>query len=210
MISFSSIFKRNGGYISGVLNCMILAFVLDQSITIHWFPNKESDLAGYKIYYGHESRSYSWVIGTGRVTEFRITDLQPGKKYFFAVTAYDTAGNESSFSDEVAVTIPDDDNIIDLEDQTAYNFPNPFRPGDQVTKIRYYLAQAETVTIAIYDIKATMIRSIISDIFKSVGEHTEDVWDGRNDKGEIVPNGIYIAKVSSQSATHYITIAVLK
>ncbi len=202
--------KKKKSYNAGLVSCMVFALLLNHSVIIQWLPNKETDLAGYKVYYGNASRSYSKVIGTGRATECQISDLQAGRKYFFAVTAYDTAGNECSFSEEVSIAIANDDNIVDLNDQSAYNYPNPFRPDEQVTKIRYYLSQAEAVTITIFDIKGSKIRSLVSDVFKSSGEHIEDVWDGRNDKGEIVPNGIYIAKISSKSATYYVTIAVLK
>lgn len=195
---------------AGPISCMVFVLLLNHVVIIHWLPNKEIDLAGYRVYYGTASRSYSKVIGTGRVTECQISDLQAGKKYFFAVTAYDTAGNESPFSEEVSIAIANDDNIVDLNDHNAYNFPNPFRPEDQVTKIRYYLSRAEAVTITIFDIKGSKIRSLISDVFKSSGEHIEDAWDGRDDKGEIVPNGIYIAKISSKSATYHVTIAVLR
>ncbi|MDZ7335334.1 MAG: fibronectin type III domain-containing protein [candidate division KSB1 bacterium] len=191
-------------------NCIFLFLLLNQSVIVQWLPNKEKDLTGYKVYYGNASRSYSKVIAVGRTTECKINNLQSGMKYFFAVTAYDTVGNESPFSEEVSIAIANDDNIVDLDDHSAYNYPNPFRPGDQITRIRYYMYQAEAVTIAIFDIKGNKIRSLLSYMLKSSGEHTEDVWDGRDDLGNFVPNGIYIAKVSSQSATHYITIAVLK
>lgn len=192
------------------LNCTLLFLLLNQSVIVQWLPNKERDLTGYKVYYGNASRSYSKVIAVGPTTECKITNLQSGTKYFFAVTAYDTVGNESPFSEEVSIAIADDNNIVDLDDRSAYNYPNPFRPGDQVTRIRYYMHQPEAVTITIFDIKGSKIRSLVSDMLKASGEHTEDAWDGRDDQGDFVPNGIYIAKVSSQSATHYITIAVLK
>ena len=72
-----------------------------------WDPNTEPDLAGYKVYYGTSSRSYSVVVDVGNVTSFRIDDLTEGVRYFFAVTAYDTAGNESDFSEEVSTVIRD-------------------------------------------------------------------------------------------------------
>ena len=68
-----------------------------------------NDLAGYKVYYGVESGNYAETIDVGATscqevglkTECTTTidNLNTGK-YYFAVTAYDTSGNESSFSDE--------------------------------------------------------------------------------------------------------------
>ena len=71
--------------------------------TLRWAPNTESDLAGYKVYYGTESRNYTNVIDVGNVTTYKITNLQAGT-YYFAVTAYDTSGNESAYSEEVSKT----------------------------------------------------------------------------------------------------------
>lgn len=76
------------------------------SVTVSWNPNTESDLAGYKVYYGLASRDYVEPVDAGNVTEIKIPGFLRGKTYFFAVTAYDHAGNESEFSDEVSLQAP--------------------------------------------------------------------------------------------------------
>ncbi|MEW6417438.1 MAG: fibronectin type III domain-containing protein [Nitrospirota bacterium] len=63
-----------------------------------------TDLGGYKIYYGTSSGNYSVVIDVGNVTTYKIEGLSPGI-YYFAVTAYDTSGNESEYSNEVSKKI---------------------------------------------------------------------------------------------------------
>lgn len=65
-----------------------------------------TDLAGYKIYYGHQSKNYQFVLDVKNQTSYTITGLESGKTYYFAVTAYDIVRNESNFSNEVNVTIP--------------------------------------------------------------------------------------------------------
>jgi len=63
-----------------------------------------SDLAGYLVYYGTVSGVYSPPIDVGNSTShlFSISDQEAlGRTYYFAVTARDTSGNESSFSNEV-------------------------------------------------------------------------------------------------------------
>ena len=72
------------------------------SITLAWDANTESDLAGYKIYYGTSARSYQSSVNAGNVTSYQLTGLTPGQVYFIALTAYDTAGYESDFSNEVS------------------------------------------------------------------------------------------------------------
>ena len=81
------------------------------SATLTWDPPATSadgtpltDLAGYTIYYGTSSLNYTVSIDVGNVTTYKIDNLSPGT-YYFSVTAYDTAGNESDFSNEVSKTI---------------------------------------------------------------------------------------------------------
>ena len=71
-------------------------------MTLAWDPNTENDLAGYNVYYGTASRVYDSVIEVGNITSYTVTDLEPETQYYFAITAYDTSGNESDFSVEVS------------------------------------------------------------------------------------------------------------
>ena len=73
------------------------------SVTLTWNANTESDLAGYKIYRATTSGGYGTPITTlqGNVTTFIASGLQLGTTYYFVVTAYDSAGNESPLSNEV-------------------------------------------------------------------------------------------------------------
>jgi hypothetical protein len=52
-------------------------------VTASWDQNSEAKLAGYKIYYGTQSRSYSFSIDVGNQTSYIITGLAAGTKYFF-------------------------------------------------------------------------------------------------------------------------------
>jgi len=61
---------------------------------------KLTDLAGYKLYYGAESGVYTKTVDVGDITTFQVKGIPDGP-YFFAVTAYDTMGNESGYSNEV-------------------------------------------------------------------------------------------------------------
>ena len=77
------------------------------SATISWQANTESDLAGYRIYYGTEPGVYGSTSPLITGTSYTITGLQEGKTFFFVVTAVDTAGNESGYSSPVvSKTIP--------------------------------------------------------------------------------------------------------
>lgn len=74
-------------------------------IRLAWDANTEPDLAGYYVYYGQHSRAYSNSTKLGTQTTYTVTGLPPGT-YYFAVTAFNTAGQESAYSNEVSTTIP--------------------------------------------------------------------------------------------------------
>ncbi len=63
-----------------------------------------TDLAGFKVYYGTSSGVYTQVTDVRNVTSYSTGTLGPGT-YYFAVTAYDSYGSESQFSNEISTTI---------------------------------------------------------------------------------------------------------
>jgi len=64
-----------------------------------------ADLSGFNIYYGKSPLGYSEVIDTGDVRTYTLQNM-PAGTYYFAITAYDSAGNETDFSPEVEKSIP--------------------------------------------------------------------------------------------------------
>lgn len=66
-----------------------------------------TDLSGYKIYYGTATGTYNSTLDVGNTATSTVMNLTEKTTYYFAVTAYDTTGNESSYSNEVSKTIPD-------------------------------------------------------------------------------------------------------
>jgi len=63
-----------------------------------------TDLAGYRIYYGSTSRSYSDMVQVGDPTATSHTLNLASGDYYVAMTALDAEGNESSYSNEVMKT----------------------------------------------------------------------------------------------------------
>lgn len=63
-----------------------------------------SDLAGYKVYYGNSSGSYTNSVDVGNIAGASVSSLASGS-WCFAVTAYDTSGNESDYSGEQCTSI---------------------------------------------------------------------------------------------------------
>lgn len=70
-------------------------------VTLAWDASTDSRVTGYKLYYGTASGVYGTPVDVGKVTQFTLTGVAEGKNIFFAVTAYESATNESAFSTEL-------------------------------------------------------------------------------------------------------------
>jgi hypothetical protein len=80
--------------------------LVGNTVTLMWDPNPEGDLAGYKLYQGVASGVYTEPPTVlQKVTTYTVTGLAPGT-YFYVLTAYNTAGDESGYSNEVSTSIP--------------------------------------------------------------------------------------------------------
>lgn len=77
------------------------------SVEISWRKNRESDHQGYRIHYGTASRKYSFHQDLGDTTCCTVAGLEKEIEYFFAITAYDSAKNESAYSEEVSCILKD-------------------------------------------------------------------------------------------------------
>jgi len=73
------------------------------SIGLAWDPSPEPSVVGYRIHYGVESGKYTNMLRVkGRLTtKALVKNLEKGKTYYFAITAYDARGHESALSAEV-------------------------------------------------------------------------------------------------------------
>jgi hypothetical protein len=84
----------------------------DKKITLSWDTSTDNvGIKGYKIYYGansvtNDGGSYTnGPVDAKNVISYDIVNLTNNTKYYFAVTAYDAAGNESeNYSLEVSAT----------------------------------------------------------------------------------------------------------
>jgi len=76
-------------------------------IDLTWAPNTDADLAGYHVY-RREEGGQPQKISTEVVTTpaFRDANLQPGRTYFYSVSAVDLRGNESAKSPEASERVP--------------------------------------------------------------------------------------------------------
>jgi hypothetical protein len=91
-----------------------LFFLIDQTkcfaatVALHWDAVTDTNVAGYKVRYQADSSTQPFTGSTAPLdvknqTTATISGLDPAHAYYFAVTTYNSAGAESSYSNIVAV-----------------------------------------------------------------------------------------------------------
>jgi hypothetical protein len=87
--------------------------VASGSATLSWTPPTQNtdgsaltNLAGYRVYWGTSAGNYSSsvTLNTAGLTSYVVESLAPGT-YYFAVTALNSGGVESTFSNSATKTI---------------------------------------------------------------------------------------------------------
>ena len=126
VIANERIKRKNNPYLFNIIFCAftfiicVLTLYLQPSvyaadITLAWTENAESDLAGYYIYYktGTSGAPYNGtgvkegdspikIFADSATPEYTLHGLSDTETTYLVLTAYDTGGNESLFSNEVS------------------------------------------------------------------------------------------------------------
>lgn len=85
--------------------------------------------------------------------------------------------------------------------------PRAFQPhGGEKTVLTFYLREASRVTVKVYHGSGRLVSRLVDDEFRS-GEHAL-TWDGRDEYGRTLPNGLYLLHVKTRFAASQIVVLV--
>jgi hypothetical protein len=86
-----------------------------------------------------------------------------------------------------------------LDPDDHYAYPSPFSPYSSTRKgttIHFKPPQSANVTIKLYDFNLDLVKTLVNNETRTGGlEYDNDVWDGHNDVGAVVANGIYFYNI---------------
>ncbi|MBN1349487.1 T9SS type A sorting domain-containing protein [candidate division KSB1 bacterium] len=134
-------------------------YAQSSSLILTWNPNSEPDLMGYKIHQGLSSRNYDTVIDVGMQNSYEVQGLKENTSYFFAVSAYDSAFNQSAYSEEATAILESKDlvkpaiakcKIID-ETHVDIEFTEPITKASAERKENYSISDNIQVVGAVLD-----------------------------------------------------------
>jgi photosystem II stability/assembly factor-like uncharacterized protein len=89
----------------------------------------------------------------------------------------------------------------------TYAYPNPFNPRTDICKLKYATnGTSVPVTIRIFNFSMQFVRTVIQNAPRGNPTHVIDnsggaidTWDGKDDNGNMVPNGVYFYRVDAGS-----------
>jgi hypothetical protein len=99
----------------------------------------------------------------------------------------EVTGEMTAVNDEEPTQIPE-------KFYLSQNFPNPFNP---TTQIRYGIPTSSVVKLEIYNIRGERV-AILEKGQKAAGRYSV-LWNGKNNRGETMPSGIYLYKLQSEN-----------
>lgn len=130
-------------------------------------------------------------------TSHHVSGLQPGRTYYWRVSAGNVAGNSnfsqiSQFSTRQS-TAADDNTVPVRVNALQQNYPNPFNP---VTTISFSLKDpALPASLQIFDIRGRLVRTLFAGM--PAGQQLDLVWDGKDNQGQSCGSGIYHYRLCS-------------
>ena len=103
--------------------------VKGKTLHIQWQANSESNLDHYNLYAGYASKNYDMQgipFNLGKVTSLTAPDVPEGT-YYLALSAVNSAGQESSLSEEIKVVVGGKPSITISTNKSSYS------PGDTLS-----------------------------------------------------------------------------
>ena len=98
-----------------------------------------------------------------------------------------------------------------LKNRNVYAYPNPFNPNRESTTIRFSLAKSGKVTVKLYDVSNRLVTTLIEGVIIEANKEQSLSWNGRNENGVIVANGVYFYVIESSASERAVgKVAVLR
>jgi len=137
------------------------------------------------------TKSFQYDLGSFRKgsLSYQLVNLSEGE-HVLSIKAWDNANNSSLVSVRVEVR-----SQREFELTEVMNYPNPF---SKETNFYYHLSSgAEQVEIQIFTLAGRLIKHIPT-ASKEAGINFSTIWDGKDEDGDKVANGVYIYKVVAE------------
>jgi hypothetical protein len=142
-------------------------------ITLSWQANKEADLSHYNIYRSTTSGTGYDSIAAGITgLTYQDTTVEGGIWYYYLLTAVDTSGNQSSYSNEVRMIAITLDQGILVVDEAANSRGIPPWPSSDAQQDSFYSEVFSGYRVSFYEYTNVSSQPSITDL----GSYSTVVW----------------------------------
>jgi hypothetical protein len=168
--------------------------ILPVSIRLGDDPNGEDGYSGAIMCYDNQD-NLVWRINQTTMP-FCLplaVAIDSNKIYSVAMCSQTPYGTRLFYLTELSTTVSNDDPTAPIPDPGLTCYPNPFRSS---TNVKFTQIDNSPTTIAIYNVKGQLVRTLIAGQKLPLGEQII-AWDGKTNAGQIVAAGIYYYKIHS-------------
>jgi len=146
------------------------------------------------------SLTFTWKLNGAQVQQGgdstytrTFSDPQGTPKSLVCVFS-DATGLKDSVSWNFTITwVASYNGEVPIQFDLGQNYPNPFNPS---TTIRFDLPKEGTVTMDVFNVLGIRVRSLVHGETFNAGTYMI-TWDGRDDRNQVVPSGIYLYRIST-------------
>ncbi len=193
------------------LSSFAATMTAESYVQLEWITQSESDMLGYHVQRSENDDPAQAIRLTvspiealnqshENTYEYVDVEVEVDYTYYYWLESVEMDGSVQFFG-PVSITIVEDDpeELPSVYEVTTLkgNYPNPFNPE---TSIQYSLGgttgEAEPVSIVIYNTRGQKVRTLI-DGPEEPGEDKIVVWNGTDDQGKPVSNGVYLYRLQT-------------
>jgi hypothetical protein len=170
------------------------AQALAEGIEVSWSTAEERERLGFHVYRsehmgGPYDRLTSQLLMSAGTYTFLDRRVMSGETYFYKLEAVDRGGRSTFFGPVSART------GLASRNRLGMSRPNPFRGA--LAAIDFDLIVGGKTKLTILDVSGRRVRILVDEVLEQ-GAHTIS-WNGRNDRGESLPPGMYFYRLQAGS-----------
>jgi peptidoglycan/xylan/chitin deacetylase (PgdA/CDA1 family) len=187
-----------------VLLSHFVAVPRPDGILLKWLASGDMDYAGIRVQRsvraeGEYARVSATLLPPAASGEYLDLDTKPGITYYYRLEVLSRAGTTQFFGPIAASRQTGE--LVEPGPVLGQAFPNPSWNGRRTT-IPFSLPRSSPVMLRVLDLSGHNVKTLVTEGMDA-GAHSVS-WDGRDDRGEGVPSGLYLYQLEALGveATH--------
>jgi photosystem II stability/assembly factor-like uncharacterized protein len=162
-------------------------------VIVRWRAARESQVVSYRVYRARAGEPFEVLapdVTTRADLRYTYCDAEPAPGHYTYRIAEVSPEGGVVFHRSVEVDVT---RVAPRASFLDPSVPNPFNPG---TTLRYGVAAAGPVRLAIFDVRGRRVRTLV-DAPRGASGSYRATWDGRDERGRPAAAGVYEARLET-------------